>query len=273
MKRWNAATDPMAWSTRVVAWLVWLGLSSLTAVTIPPALAANPAPYELYQVTCLPPLDLFEFRVLDIWDLDLRGRVVNRQRPRLESRYTLYAPEWHVTVKGSRPNMESVSSIEPTRFECPLNAGLVELIVRPEPLWVGFGVSVTLSVAGAKIVRDLPFEACNITYPISRMIYQSGSRKLEFTGKFGAQRDRPSDPWDRFADTFRTFFVEDDFIRATNVEALGRARRSKPIRDFDVDYWGSGDFLEIGRMYDDCRYHGPGSAFAAEHGLFERRAK
>lgn len=240
-----------------------------------PTHAADPIPANLYQMTCLPALDLFEFRRLELWELDTRASVLNRHRRQFEKAYALYAAEWHMKFKGARPDVDSATSVEPKKFQCELSDGFVELIVRPEPRMTVFGVSVsvTLLIAGRKIVNDLPFAACNIVDPISRVTYRSADRRLEFTGEFGGLRTQPTDPTDRFADTFRTYFIEANSIRATNVEALGRAKRTLPLRDFDIDYSGSGGFLEIGRMYDDCRYHGPGSAFATEHGLSERRAK
>ncbi len=252
------------------------GPAVLAFVLSIPAHAADPVPSNLYQMTCLPALDLFEFRRLELWDLDIRASVLTRQRNQLEKAYALYAAEWHMKFRGARPDVDSVTSVEPTKFQCELSGGLVELIVRPEPALLeilGVSVSVPLQVAGRKIVNDVPFVAYNIVNPISRMIYRSADRRLEFTGEFGGLRTQPTDPTNRFADTFRTYFIEADSIRATNVEALGRAKRALPLRDFDIDYSGSGEFLEIGRMYDDCRYHGPGSAFATEHGLSERRTK
>ena len=150
--------------------LAWLALVVGAFMFLLPIRAVwADAATHVFQVSCLPEINLFEIRdvggtdeptgLFDGAELDLTGKAP-----------VLYAPERHVDLSGSPYQMEDVPAnpnygIHSTRFECRLRSVEIELIVFPEPAHraqsdVVRDIAVTLRVAGHTLVDDVPFYPC-----------------------------------------------------------------------------------------------------------------
>jgi hypothetical protein len=214
----------------------------------------------VYQIVCIPELDLLEVRQLDFDGLDTPGRAIEHRRAIFEPR-NLYSPHWH--VRFNYYDLDPDFGIEPTTFTCPLSSGLAELVVLPEPLphrTVSISIAVTLRVGDRLIVDDVPFGHCVIEGPIVRLTYNAADRSL-------ALEEGLNEPWSYSSRTFHndpfypnrlTFLVADTGLRSLEPARVGWTVKAEPLRAVDI-YSDFDEAERAGRADDACRYHGRGS--------------
>ncbi|MGD9537025.1 MAG: hypothetical protein AB7P52_04645 [Alphaproteobacteria bacterium] len=208
-------------------------------------MAAGPAradiSSDIFQVLCMPELDVIEVRELWIQG-ETAFKAIERPNEQLKEAYGIYAPKWHDTRQLTWDDMRSTDLR--TRFECRLSTGLVELTLLPEPLpphgWgVDASIAVTLTVAGRMIVDDVPFALCENGGPITSLLYNATIDHLVLTGQFGGKRPEP--PYAGlagFTDIKRRFSVEPDGLYAAEERSVGWRVRHGPLQATDIDYIG-----------------------------------
>ncbi len=129
-------------------------LVALALVFLALLLFASPRPAradvqnDIFQVLCMPELDVLEVRELHYLGQTVRDAIKQRNE-NLAKTYGIYAPKWNVrAVVGPDGTLDDIRS---ARFECSLSSGLSELDLTP--LWLPqssgrYSVSLTLRVAG-----------------------------------------------------------------------------------------------------------------------------
>lgn len=193
---------------------------------------------DIFQVLCMPELDVLEVRELD-YNGETVYRAIKQRNENLVTRYGIYSPRWNVrSVPGpDRPLIEAGSA----RFECSLSSGLGELTVYAEPLPQSsghFSIGISLRVAGRLLVDSVPFVLCRTGGPIRRFVYNAAEGYFTIEGRFGGLRDRPSDATVPLKNDWRLFFVESGGISALNDQQLGWSYRPGALRSSDIDYAG-----------------------------------
>ncbi len=238
-----------------------LALSLLAMLSL-----ASPSPAradiqnDVFQVLCMPELDVLEVRELNILG-EAAHKAIEESNEQLAKRYELYVPKWHGNLEGDSD--DPIFGIRPTRFECRLSPGLVELIILPEPLPSNFrnvySIAVTLRVAGHLVIDDLPFFPCAVGGPISRLMFNAGEGYFTLDGQFGGIRLRSTEPKRAFDDMWRLIFTKANGLHALQQEALDwHAPTPKALTMGDLDYAGIDYDNGEGRQWR-CRYNGPGS--------------
>lgn len=215
---------------------------------------------DVFQVLCMPELDVLEVREIRIHG-ETAAKAIARHDEHLVSNYHLYTPRWHANLEGGsdHPNF----GIRPTRFECRLSSGLAELVILPEPVPYNLlhvdSIAVTLNLDGRTIVDDLPFFPCAVGGPITGLLYNATEGYITLDGRFGGVRPRSSDPKRAFDDTWRLIFVDAKGLHALQQEELDwHAPTPTALTMADLDYAGIDHDSKEGRDWR-CRYDGPGS--------------
>ncbi len=216
---------------------------------------------DMYQVQCIPELDVMELRAVSV-----RGkraqRVADRPDKRLQDEHGLFSPRWYYST-GSEvdrndpervPNNTNDFVRAPVRFSCTLSTGLVELVILPEPLvefivsggewWKPVGddiqsISVSFRIAGRLILDDIPFHRCEDDAGISRLFYNAAENRFSLTGRFGLLpgREQPFSDADLYRQTTEEFLVDPDYItvpRPAQPPALPSTIRLGPLAVEDV---------------------------------------
>lgn len=165
---------------------------------------------EMYQVQCIPELDVLELRPFDVNSKIAVQTIIEQRNERLEKQHGLYVPKWHYRFEDASEGVDSTGAVvfDPggffrwsARFTCELSAGLVELVILPEPLteiWhsddgslSGAGepmesISISLLVAGRLILDDISFRRCEDGARILNFSYTG--RYFTLSGMFGQEQ-------------------------------------------------------------------------------------
>lgn len=168
---------------------------------------------EMYQVQCIPELDVLELRPFNVNSKIAVQAIIEQRNEPLEKQHGLYVPQWHYRFEDASEGVDSAGAVVfdpggffrwPARFTCQLSAGLVELVILPEPLteiWhsddgslSGAGeriesISISLLVAGRLILDDISFLRCEDGARIFKFFYTGGYFTL--SGTFG--QEQPTD--------------------------------------------------------------------------------
>lgn len=240
-------------------------LIALAFIHMSRAAQADPATH-VFQISCLPEVDLFEVRsltgsyeptgVFDGDEFDLTGKG-----------YVLYAPERHADFSGSPfPIAEGINEnpnygIHSTRFECRLHTDSIELVVWPDPsvdLAVN-NIAVTLRVSGRLWVEDLPFNPHEDRGPITSLVYDGEIKEVIFNGKFGGIWPKQMSPNQVLGNLVRTFPIYGGHLNVLDLKTRILLSIMRPLRAEDIDYhiWTSEDRYEL--PIKDYRYRGPGA--------------
>lgn len=140
---------------------------------------------EIYQVMCLPELDVVKVRRLDVAPETAREMVARRDE-KLAAANNLYVPGWH--ANPDHDPTDPGYGIEPTTFKCQLGIGPAELVLLPEPIaGVGNSLAVTLKVKNKVIVDDVPFRLCAQNGPIIGLTYDAYTERIMLDGRFRAE--------------------------------------------------------------------------------------
>lgn len=241
-----------------------LGLVVAVLALLAPTKGARADPIvwgDMYQFQCVPELDVMELRAVSV-----RGkraqRVADRPDKRLQDEHGFFSPRWYYSTGSEEdqndparvPNKTNDFVREPAHFNCALSAGLVELVILPEPLvvfamsggewWKPVGddiqsISVSLRIAGRLILDDIPFHRCEDDAGISRLFYNAAENRFSLKGWFGllpGQEPRSSDA-DRYRETTEEFMIDPDYItvpKPAEPPALPSTIRLGPLAVEDV---------------------------------------
>lgn len=206
---------------------------------------------DVFQVLCMPELDVLEVRQLDVTQEAARRFIKQHDQAIADARH-LYVPDWHarLDVDPADPSY----GIVPTRFDCPLASGPAELVILPEPIpELGNSIAVTLRVNGKIVVDDVPFILCAKGGPITGLTYVASMTGLIVAGNFGGTWLDEA-PREKILDAIRrSFHVE------PSKGSWGRPLEQGRLRPIDIDYHGIDYDKGEGPEAETCRYKGPGS--------------
>ena len=156
---------------------------------------------DMYQVQCVPELDMLELRPFNVNSkiathaIEQRNKSLEPHNERIEKEHNLYVPHWHYRddddsvrydLHGNRIYPGGMARWS-ARFTCKLSVGLVDLVILPEPLsdeseWFE-SISVSMLVNDRLILHDIPFRRCEDNAAIYALVYQGGNFLL--SGRFG----------------------------------------------------------------------------------------
>lgn len=226
---------------------------------------------ELYQVQCIPELDVLELRPFHV-NSEIAVHAVEQRNDRLEKEHGLFVPQWHYRdnddsvrydFRGVLVNLDGYVRW-PARFDCPLSVGLVELIIYPEPLsdesgWLE-SISVSMLVNDRLILHDIPFRRCEDNASIYELVYEGG--KFRLSGRFGWMASRIGDMSAKaLRGGIKTFRVEAGPIEVSasygNSSKLDLSRYTPPLMAEDVLNPAPPPHVRGEEESYHCEYRGP----------------
>lgn len=226
---------------------------------------------EMYQVQCIPELDVFELRPLSV-NSQIAVLAIEQRNEQLEKQHGLYVPSWHYRDDDDSVRYDFQGKrIYPggyvrwsARFICPLSVGLVELVILPEPLadeneWAE-SISISLLVNDRLILHDIPFRRCEDNAKLDEFVYEGGNFRM--SGRFRWMASMVGDASkNAVRGGFKNFRVEPGPINVTVDYGLSgheSSRYTAPLLAEDILNPAPPHHIRGEEEHYHCRYRAPG---------------
>ncbi|MGD9537609.1 MAG: hypothetical protein AB7P52_18925 [Alphaproteobacteria bacterium] len=196
---------------------------------------------QVFRVSCLPEIDLFELQDLGYVD-DPSGLATGTNHDLTGKGYALYSPEWSYYRRDLPPEeADPYGTLFATRFDCKLKSDAIALIVLPVlPFQTRGGapdIAVTLGISGHWIVEELPFRLCDDRGPITRLVYNDARKALTLEGKFGGVWAGEASPDEVLGNLRRGFGYDGAGLTAWDGPSQSEKPLPGPLTARDIDYF------------------------------------
>jgi hypothetical protein len=214
------------------------------------------AQIHVFQVSCLPEIDLFEIRSIGSF-YEPRALVAGTSHDLTGKGYALYSPVW-AFYQLDKPSGERDDPLvaSPTGFECKLRTDTVELFVVPIPsksYSAGpVDILVSLSIAGHWVVDNVPFRLCEDRGPITRLAYEGDLKSLSLEGRFGGTWPDKVDSNDAWDNRQRRYLYDSASLEQWDSVIRGQKALPIPLTAKDIDYYQDTSSESYGRSIDEC---------------------
>ncbi len=239
------------------ALLIGVAFVLIALALVPMSRAARAdAQTNVFQISCLPQIKLFEIRHIGVFDKP-KGLVAGPFHDLTNKGYVLYAPYWAYYQLNKPLNERDEPRVaSPTGFECRLGAYTLELFVAPISSGRYRGnvedVLVSLSIAGRWMVDNVPFARCEDRGPITRLAFEGDQHAITFEGRFGGvwpDTVSPKDAWNNHSRRFqlRGYSLDDWDEEIRTLKILPH-----PITRDSIDYFQDPLSQSFGWPADEC---------------------